>query len=95
MTEWWLWSALFAAGLGLGLFFYGGLWWTVRKMPRARHPVGMMLASFVVRLGVTTAGFALLTAGDWRRMLAALLGFVLMRGMLVNRFKSADAVQSG
>ncbi len=89
------WGFPFAAGLGLGMFFYGGLWWTVRTMPRARRPVGMMLASFIVRMGVTAAGFALLMAEDWRRLMVACLGFVLMRGIWVNRLKSVETVRSG
>lgn len=92
MTEWWFWPALLVAGLGLGLFFYGGLWWTVQRMPVVRHPVGLMLASFVIRLGVTMTGFTILVAGDWRRVPAVLLGFILVRLVLVNKLRSADAI---
>ena len=92
MTEWWLWPVLFGAGIVLGLFFYGGLWWTVRRMPHARHPLGLMLASFVIRLAVTVAGFMFLMGGDWRRVVTALLGFTLIRLVLVKKIRTADAI---
>lgn len=94
MTEVWRWPLLFAAGLGLGVFFYGGLWWTVKRLPAAGHPVLLMLASFAVRTAVTVGVMAGLMAGDWRRLAAVLAGFVAMRFFLVRRQRRHDAIQS-
>lgn len=73
------WLGVFAAGLGLGAFFYGGLWWTVQRLPAIRYPAMWMLSSFVLRTGVTTAGLYLLMAGDWRRLALAVGGMLLAR----------------
>jgi len=74
-----LWLGLFVAGAGLGAFFYGGLWWTVKKLPEVRHPAVWMLASFAVRTAVTVTGLFWLMAEDWRRLLVAVVGFVTVR----------------
>lgn len=73
------WLGAFAAGLGLGAFFYGGLWWTVQRLPAIRHPAVWMLSSFVLRTGVVMAGLYLLMAGDWRRLALAVGGMLLAR----------------
>ena len=44
-----------AAGIGLGLCYFGGLWLTVRRLPSARSPMPIALASFVARTAVATS----------------------------------------
>jgi F1F0 ATPase subunit 2 len=66
-------------GSALGLVFYAGLWWTVRRAATFRRPGLSVLASLLLRTGVTLAGFYLVGAADWARLLACLLGFVLAR----------------
>lgn len=73
------------AGLALGLWYFGGLWLTVQRLPRARNPGFLSLVSLMIRLGVTLAGFYLVMAGRWERLLACLAGFLLMRIVLVRR----------
>ncbi|GAB6066776.1 hypothetical protein JCM13664_00940 [Methylothermus subterraneus] len=72
-----LWA--FAGGLGLGTWFYGGLWWTVKRLPASRHPAVWMLASFGLRAGTTLAGLYFLMAGDLKRLGLALMGILLAR----------------
>ena len=67
------------AGMALGAFFFGGLWWTVRKSLAASQPALWMLPSALLRVGVTLAGFYGVGAGDWRRLVACLVGFVVAR----------------
>ncbi|MHC1698064.1 MAG: ATP synthase subunit I [Geobacteraceae bacterium] len=67
------------AGLALGLFYFGGLWLTVRKIPGSGNPGILMLGSFVVRLLVTLCGMYLVMDGTWERLVACLAGFLLMR----------------
>ena len=67
------------AGVALGIFFFGGLWWTVRRLVSKQHPALWFLGSWVLRVGIALAGFYLVGHTDWRRMLACLLGFVLAR----------------
>lgn len=73
------------AGVGLGLLYFGGLWWTVRKLPTASSPALLILASLAIRTGLAILGFYLVMAGRWERLLACLAGFLLVRTLLVNR----------
>ncbi len=67
------------AGTALGLFFYAGLWLTVRSLPRARHPVLLALGSFWIRILVVLAGVLLLMKGRWQYLVVCLVGFLVGR----------------
>lgn len=79
------------AGVGLGTFFFYGLWFTVRKTLTTRTPALWMLGSFVVRVGITTAGFYYLGKGNWQWLVACLLGFVVARYLVIYLTRSAQA----
>ena len=68
-----------AAGLLLGVIFFGGLWWTVRKGVSSRHSALWFFGSLLLRMGLVLVGFYFAGRGDWRRLLACLLGFIIMR----------------
>ena len=68
-----------AAGLALGLVYFGALWLTVRALPAARSPALLTLASLTARLALLLLGFHAVAAGRWERLLACLAGFVLAR----------------
>lgn len=76
------------AGMALGGFFFGGLWWTVRKGSSTANPALWFIGSFILRTGVTLAGFYVVGASDWQRLLTALAGFVLAR-VLLTRFAAS------
>ena len=42
-------AVAFVAGLGIGIWYFGGLWFTVHCLPTTRHPVLFLLGSFLVR----------------------------------------------
>lgn len=67
------------AGLLLGVFFFGGLWWTVRKGLSTKWPALMFPGSLLLRSVVTVAGFYVVGDGHWQRLLVCLLGFVIAR----------------
>lgn len=69
----------------LGVFFFGGLWWTVQRLSDSSSPYLLLLASFVVRMAVIMAGFYLLLAWGWQHMLAALAGLLIARTFLAYR----------
>lgn len=73
-------------GFGLGLFYFTCLWFTVRQLPRTRHPVLLMLASGLLRLGLALAALVWMVQGHWERLLIALLGFLLARSLLIARW---------
>jgi F1F0 ATPase subunit 2 len=73
----------FVAGIVLGAFYFYGLWLTVRKLPSARRPVVMSLSSFFGRLAVVLVGFYFVTASQWERLVVCLVGFLVVRMVLV------------
>jgi F1F0 ATPase subunit 2 len=84
----------FAQGVGLGLCYFGGLWWTVRQLATARHPALWLIGSFVLRASVSLVGFYLVLGGGAARLMVCLVGFfvartILVRGWLPMAAKSA------
>lgn len=79
----------FLAGCGLGAFFYGGLWWTLKRLPGMSQPQLMVLVSFLIRAAVTVAGIWYATEGQWSRVAAALAGFILLRIILTKKLDAA------
>jgi len=73
---------VFAAGLALGGFYFTVLWQTVRRLPEASSPAGLLLSSLLLRMGVILPAFYLLMDGQWERIVVALGGFVIMREIL-------------
>ena len=72
------------AGLLLGAIFFGGLWWTVRKGISSKSPAFWFLGSMLLRMGLVLAGFYFVGRGDWQRLVACLLGFIIAR-LIVTR----------
>ncbi len=64
-----------SAGFAFGLGYYAALWMTVRRLPKARQPALLSVASLAARLAAAAGFFYLIGAGDWRRFLAAGVGF--------------------
>jgi F1F0 ATPase subunit 2 len=79
-------AAAGGAGLALGLAYFGGLWWTVRRLPDSPAPWRLLLASAAVRLACLLAGFFVVTAGRWENAVACLAGVLLARAALVRRW---------
>ncbi len=69
----------FVAGVLLGAFFFGGLWWTVSRGLRSAHPAPLFLGSLLVRSAVVVGGFLLVSDGLWPRLLACGVGFLVAR----------------
>ena len=77
----------FFVGLGIGLFYFGGLWWTVLRLPAAERRGLWAMGSFLVRTFVSLFGFYLVMDGRWERLLVSLLGFLIARAILVRRLR--------
>jgi F1F0 ATPase subunit 2 len=77
------WLLAWTAGGALGLMFFGGLWWTVRKGAASRRPALWFFSSLLLRMGLTMAGFYGVSGGQWERMLLCLLGFVMARPLVI------------
>jgi len=67
-------------GLGLGLFYFGGLWLTIKNMNQARSPIVLTLGSFIIRTGaVFLVLIYVARQGDWENILILLAGFIVSR----------------
>lgn len=75
----------FMAGMGLGLFYFGGLWLTVVRLSTTQHPFRFLFSSFLLRLSLSIAAFYWIMGQHWERLVAAFLGFLLWRTILLNR----------
>jgi len=86
-------AAACAAGLLLGAIFFGGLWWTVHRGVSAKRPALWFLGSVVLRTSIVLVGFYLVSSGDWKRLLACLLGFVIARFLATSLASTANGHQ--
>ncbi|REJ90872.1 MAG: ATP synthase subunit I [Planctomycetota bacterium] len=76
--------AAVCAGLLLCGLYFGGLWWTVRRMPLARHPLNLYFGSLIARLAILLAAFyGVLSYAGWAQLVAALVGFIAARLLLI------------
>jgi len=66
-------------GGALGLFFFGGLKWTLARALATPAAGLWLIGSLLLRVSLTLAGFWLAGGGDWRRLALCLCGFVAVR----------------
>jgi F1F0 ATPase subunit 2 len=81
-----------AAGILLGAFFFGGLWWTVRHGVSSRNPGLWFIGSTLLRIGMVMTGFYFLLGlpgESWQILLASLLGFIITR-LVAARLAGSD-----
>ena len=72
-------------GIGLGVFFFVGLWWTVQRGVTVEHPALLFLGSMLIRTLVSVAGFYYLSGGNWRNLVGGLTGFILARVIITRK----------
>lgn len=71
--------AAFGIGLILSVVHFGGLWLTVRMLPRCRRPRLFFWFSYLGRYGFTLWGFAQVMSFGPLPFVSAFLGFYLLR----------------
>lgn len=77
-------------GALLGVFFFAGLWWTVRKLDSAKHVALLFLGSMLLRTGIVVLGFYFILGDNWQRLVVGLLGFVMVRIIVTRLTRIAD-----
>jgi F1F0 ATPase subunit 2 len=90
MNETWTWIWAGMAGVLLGVLFFGGLWWTVRKSVSSQRPALWFFGSFLLRMSLTLAGFYWVAGDQWQRLLACLVGFIFARWMVMQWTQTAE-----
>ena len=79
MNDYLILAVALVSGLLLGAIFFGGLWWTVQKGVSSEQPAIWFLGSLMLRMSIVLVGFYLVGHGQWKRMVACLLGFIIAR----------------
>lgn len=82
------------AGLMLGGFFFGGLWWTVQKGVASEQLALWVLGSLFFRAAVVLLGLYYVAAGSWQRMLTALFGIMVARFAIIRITRGATGLSS-
>jgi F1F0 ATPase subunit 2 len=77
----------FGTGAVLGGLYFGVLWLTVRRLPRARRPALLTAASFGLRIALLAGGLVVIMDGSGVRLLAALLGILAARTLMIRRVR--------
>lgn len=72
-----------AGGLVIGLFYFGALWWTVRRMTSARYPAALVAGSFLVRAAAAVGGIAFVSGGELLPLAVAMAGFLVGRTIMI------------
>lgn len=75
----------FGIGLLLSLIHFGGLWLTVRTLPRCVRPRMFFWASYLGRYAITLWGFAQVMKFGGLALASAFLGFYLLRTFMLSR----------
>lgn len=83
MNELLAWVPAMAAGMGLGVIFFGSLWFAVRKGVWSRRPRLWFFGGLLLRMGTALTGFYFVADGHWERLPPCLLGFVMVRVALI------------
>ncbi|MBN1474196.1 MAG: ATP synthase subunit I [Syntrophaceae bacterium] len=78
-------SLAFVAGLALGVFYFAGLWQTVKKMPSSEHQLRLIIGSFALRMIIVLTAFYFIMGSQWERLAAALTGFIVMKIILTKK----------
>jgi F1F0 ATPase subunit 2 len=83
----------FGAGVLLGAVFYGGLWWTVRRVAvTSRHL--WSLGSFLIRLALALVVFCAFARSDWQGFAACFIGFLAARIIVSHIVRSSTGKAS-
>jgi len=80
-------------GLVLGILFFGGLWFTIKKAVTAKTPALWFTFSFFFRVGITLIGFYYTSLGNWQRLVICMLGFMIARFMVTRYTKLNESQQ--
>lgn len=76
----------FFGGILLGMVFFGGLYLTVERIQRVKHPALLMIFSLLLRMTMLLFGFYLLMNNRYQNLLAALVGVMISRFFLIQMF---------
>ena len=77
-----------ASGIFLGIFYFGGLWMTLKRLSQSRQPALLTLASFLMRSALCLFGFYLVAGHGLEALAVCLAGFIALKFALIYRMNS-------
>lgn len=78
------------SGSALGVFYFGGLWMTLRHLSRSRQPALLTLSSFLGRSAVCLFCFYIVASNSLEGLVTSLAGFTLTKIALTHRLGQYD-----
>ena len=78
-NELWAIAVSAAVGIAMGGSYFGGLWFTVRRMPESQRPMLLLLGSFAIRGALTVLVVLALLWAPWGNLAALLIGMIAAR----------------
>ncbi|MGE5308111.1 MAG: ATP synthase subunit I [Deltaproteobacteria bacterium] len=82
-----------ALGTWLALLYCGGLWLTLRHLPRVKKPLVLLLSSFIGRAGGVITCFMIVgQSGRLDKLCVCVAGFFLMRAVFARLFERPTVV---
>lgn len=73
------------SGVALGLFYFGGLRFTVRKAVLSKRPTTWIFGSYIIRLGILLIIFRLFAYLGLSRVLLLLIGLIVGRVIITRK----------
>ena len=80
------------SGALASLFYFLGLWLTLRKMFRYKKAYWMILISLVIRLGFILLVFYAMVMYHWGYMIIALASFLVIRQIIISKLGGPEEV---
>ena len=77
----------FLIGIVLGVLYFGGLYLSVERLNRVKHPSILMVLSFILRMGLLVVVFFYISKGGYKDILFTLGGLILVRFIMIFRVK--------
>jgi F1F0 ATPase subunit 2 len=81
-------------GALLGVFYFGGLWLTIKHLPHSSQPTLLSLGSFFARSIVCMLGFYLIIGSGIEALLLSLAGFVLTKIALIRKYSLPQKMEA-
>lgn len=82
------------SGIILGMIFFGGLWFTVKKTLESSYAAIWILTSSLMRTVIVLTGFYYVAQGNCQRLLLAVAGFIVARFLVLRFTKGLEQKQA-
>jgi F1F0 ATPase subunit 2 len=95
MNEFFVLAITMMSGSILGVFYFGGLWLTLRHLPGSQQPALLALSGFLVRSLVCLFVFYLISSNGWVGTVSCLAGFTLAKLAMTDRLGRREYEEAG